>query len=106
MNAILTKLQDLKFLAFAVLTILLFGATAGYMLAPKLEPKEIVCSKEIEQVKVLGAQIKSLRQEHTQHFKDFQQECIMEQNKICSEKIIRYRAACLELKCEICKAKK
>ena len=106
MNAILEKLQDLKILAFAASAILFFGMTLGYMVAPHPEPKEVICSKEIEQVRVLSAQIKSLRQKHIQRFKDFQEGCILEQNKICSEKMLRYRAACLELKCEVCKATK
>jgi hypothetical protein len=106
MNAILEKLQNLKILASAASAILFFGMTIGYMLAPQPQPKEVVCSKEIEQVQVLSAQIKSLRQDHAQRFKDFQEGCIMEQNKICSEKILRYRAACLELKCEVCRATK
>ena len=106
MNLILEKLQNLKVLGSAACTVLLLGVSIGYMLTPDLKPKEVVCSKEIGQVKVLSAQIKSLRQEHIERFKDFQEKCIFEQNKICSEKILRYRAACLELKCEVCKASK
>ena len=106
MNSILQKFQDIKILGSAAIGVLTFGMVIGYFLAPSPKPKEFVCAKEISQVKVLGAQIENLRQKHLQEFKDFQQECILKQNEICSQKVLRYRAACLELKCEICKASK
>ena len=106
MNSILQKFQDIKVLGSAAIGVLTFGMAIGYFLAPRPQPKEVVCAQEINQVKLLGSQIKTLRQKHLQEFQDFQKECILEQNKVCSEKVLRYRAACLELKCEICKASK
>lgn len=106
MNTILEKFQNIKILASAAVGIIAFGMAIGYSLAPRPEPKEVVCSKEIDQVKVLSSQMKALRQKHLQEFEEFQKECILEQNKVCSQKVLRYRAACLELKCEVCKASK
>jgi hypothetical protein len=106
MNVILEKIQDLKIFIMFLSSIFLSGILVGYLLSPKPKPKEIMCAKEIKQVVLLGSQIKTLREKHLNKIKTFQHECIIEQNQICSQKIIRYRAACLELKCEICKASK
>ena len=105
MNFLLQKMEDLKIFLGIVFAILSVGMIAGYSLSPTPLPKEILCKKEIDQVVVLGHQIKSLRKTHLQEKKTFQAECIKQQELICSQKVTRYRAACLELKCEVCKAR-
>lgn len=106
MNLILQKMQDVKFFASVISGIFFFGMLFGYLLAPAQQPKEVVCAKEINQVSILSSQIKSLRQKHLQEYESFQKDCITKQNELCSEKMLRYRAACLELKCEICEKTK
>lgn len=106
MNVILDKMQDLKFLFSSIILIFIFGGVFGWVLSPKPKPKEFVCKREIEQMQILSLQLKEIRNKHLDEIKKFQEKCTLEQSKLCSEKMLRYRAACLELKCEICKESK
>jgi hypothetical protein len=103
MNVILDKLQDLKFLFLSIALVFVLGGAFGWVLSPKPKPKELVCKREIEQIQILSLQLKEMRKKHLDEIKKFQEKCALEQGKLCSEKMLRYRSACLELKCEICK---
>lgn len=105
MSLILDKLQDLKFLLSSIVAVFILGGTFGWVLSPKPKPKELVCKREIEQIQILSFQLREMRKKHLDEIKKFQQKCVSEQDKLCSDKMIRYRSACLELKCEICKEK-
>ena len=77
----------------------------GYCLAPEQPPKSIICNNEIEQVDILNEQVGELRKESLENKVRVHKECMEEQQLQCKSKIDRYRNACLELKCEVCKAR-
>ncbi len=104
MNFLLQKMEDLKTFLAIIFALIFIGMIAGYAISPRPVPKDILCKKEIDQVTLLGHQIKTLRNDHLSETQQFQAECIKQQESICSQKVLRYRAACLELKCEVCKA--
>jgi hypothetical protein len=89
-------------------SLILFGMNLylGYCLAPEQELKSIICNNEINQVEILNEQVDELRKDSISSKIRVQKECMEQQQTQCTKKIGRYKNACLELKCEICKAKR
>ena len=102
-NSIIQAHASLKSLLYILSLTILTGVFLGYTIAPKQQPKELFCKKEIAQVEILNTQILELRKVSVDDKLRVRTECEHEQKLACAKKIERYRSACLELKCQICK---
>lgn len=104
LTAIQDSLKDLRIVLGLVSALFGLGSICGYQLSPKPIAKSIMCKNEDDQIKILNKQLADLRAERLDDVTRVQNECMTAQDKICAQKIMKYRAACLSLKCEVCKA--
>ena len=104
LNKTLDSIKDLRIIIAMLVALFCTGATCGYLLSPKPIIKAIMCKNEISQIAILNKQLAEIRVERLDDISRVQKKCLVAQDKICAEKITKYRAACLSLKCEICKA--
>ena len=105
-QALLDNLTDLRIAGTILFVFFLTGIFFGYNFAPKPLAKALICKNEIEQLNILNSQMESLRLEHLNDIARIQKESVKLQEKLCTDKIKKYRQACLSLKCEICEASK
>ncbi len=104
LTGIQDSLKDLRVIIGLVTALLGLGSICGYQLSPKPIAKSIMCKNEEDQINILNQQLTDLRTERLDDVTRVQSECMTTQDEICAGKIMKYRTACLSLKCEICKA--
>ena len=93
---------DAKSLIIAAASLILSSLTGAIGYQVGNQPREVVCSEDIERARVLKETVEGLQVSNHKDVTQAAQICIQREQDICDERILNIRERMTRLRCKIC----